>query len=140
MRGAALVCLLLLVAVPVEAATFRARLIRASHNQQATDPRLEDIQPKLQKVFGYERYHQLGQRQTVLTEGRSQRMDLGEGFVLFVRERGVKDGEHLVDLEWYSGKAAISQQSLKLRPNQYLFIKGPEVGKDWIILSVSVIE
>lgn len=140
MRGLLLTCLLLGLAVDVSAATLRARLIRASQNDGGSDARLEDLRPKLAKVFGFSHYHQLGDKRAPLRPDRLERINLGKGFVVFARDRGAQPGGRTaVELEWYSGKVAISKQSLMLRPGQLIFIKGPEVGSDWILLSVSMV-
>ena len=129
-----------LVATTAPAASIQARLIRASENGGPTDPELEDIAAKLKRTFGYEHYSQLGRKQEPLEPGEKQRIDLGKGFTLFVKQKSAKDNRYELAVEWFGGRTLISKQTVRLSDQQYLFIKGPEVGKDWIILSLTVVE
>lgn len=140
MRWLILALSLGLFATTVPAASIQARLIRASDDEKPSDPELSDIAKKLKRTFGYEHYQQLGRQQEGLQTDKKLRIDLGNGFVVFVKPKSIKDGRYDLAVEWYGGPALISKQSLKLSAHQYLFIKGPEVGKDWIILALSVVE
>lgn len=140
MRWLSLALGLLLLASAAPAATLQARLIRASNEGESADERLKDLQPKLKKVFGYEHYKLIGNKEALLKEAAAVRMDLGEGFVLFVKPRSVQKKTSELDVEWYSGKAPISKQSLKLAGRGSVFIKGPGVGRDWIILALTLRE
>jgi len=140
MRWPVIVLAALFLAGAARAADVQARLIRASLDGGATDTELADIQHKLKKVFGYDHYRQLGRKQAALAPATPQRLDLGEGFILFVREKGRDANTYELELEWYSGRTAISKAIAKLPPKTFVFIKGPEVGDDWIILALTVVE
>ena len=122
----------------VQAASIEARLIRASNDKKTTDPSLKDIEPRLKKRFGYDSYQLLGVQQEVLRENKTYRLNLGEGFVVFVTPKSTVNKMHEMDLEWTSGKASLVKTTVKIAEGNHLFIKGPGVGDDWIVLVITV--
>jgi hypothetical protein len=128
------------LACGAQAASIEARLVRASNDKKATDPSLKDIEPKLRKKFGYENYQQLGVQQEVLRENKTYRLNLGEGFVVFVTPKTIVKKVHELDLEWTSGRASLVKSTVKISEGSHLFIKGPGVADDWILLVITVRE
>jgi hypothetical protein len=133
-----LVLLLVGLACGAQAASIEARLIRASNDKKAFDESLKDIEPKLKKRFGYRYYQQLGVQQEALQENKTYRLNLGEGFVVFVTPKSTVKKVHELDLEWTSGRASLVKSTVKLPEGDHLFIKGPGVAEDWILLAVTI--
>jgi hypothetical protein len=131
---------LLLLVTTVDAAEVHARLIRASTDEKLADEHLQALQPKLKKQFGYEYYKQLGEKREALKAGTTDRLDLGEGFVVFVTPKTTEKRVHELDIEWTSGKASLVKSTVKISEGGHLFIKGPGVGNDWIMLALTVHE
>jgi hypothetical protein len=131
---------LLLTAVAANAADVQARLIRASNDASLADERLKALQPQLKKKFGYSYYRQLGEKQEPLASGHTNRLDVGEGFVVFVTPKSKENKVHQLDVEWTSGKASLVKSTVRISSGGHLFIKGPGVGDDWIVLALSVHE
>ena len=123
-----------------QAASLEARLIRASNDKKAADPSLKDVESKLKKRFGYEYYQQLGVQQETLRENKTYRLNLGEGFVVFVTPKSTTKKIHEMDLEWTSGRASLVKSTVKLSEGNHLFIKGPAVANDWILLVITLHE
>jgi len=138
MRPLLVALLAIVLAGRAQAASIEARLIRASNDQKTTDPSLKDIEHRLKKRFGYENYQLLGVQQEVLRENKTYRLNLGEGFVVFVTPKSVTDRMHEMDLEWTSGKASLVKTTVKIAEDNHLFIKGPGVGDDWIVLVITL--
>jgi transposase len=132
--------LLLLAAPAANAAQVQARLIRASNDEKLADARLESLHPKLKKKFGYPYYQQMGERLAALTTDTTTRLDLGEGFVVFVKPQSVDKKVHELEIEWTSGRASIVKSTVKIPEGRHLFIKGPGVANDWIVLALTVRE
>jgi hypothetical protein len=130
----------LLVVVSSHGASIQASLIRASNTSEASDEALKEWEPKLKKEFGYKFYHLLGAKQESLDQKTKSRLDLGEGFVLFVTPRSVDKTANELELEWWSGRALLVKTLAKIPAKRSVFIKGPGVGEDWIILALSVHE
>ncbi len=130
----------LLLAANAHAASLQARLVQASNSADATDTALNDLEPKLKKEFGYNFYHLLGIQQASLDHGTKSRLDLGEGFVLFVTPRSEDRKGHKVELEWWSGNTLLVKTVARVPVKCSVLIKGPGVGDDWIILALSTCE
>ena len=131
---------LIVLACSTQAASIEARLVRASNDKMAADPSLKDIEPKLKKRFGYESYQQFGVQQEVLRENKAYRLNLGEGFVVFVTPKSTVKKVHELDLEWTSGRASLVKSTVKLTEGNHLFVKGPGVANDWILLVITIRE
>jgi hypothetical protein len=140
MRPLLVALLLLGLAGRAQATSIEARLIRASNDKMDVDPSLKDIQPKLKKKFGYDYYQQLGVQQEVLRENKTYRLNLGEGFVVFVTPKSTTKKIHELELEWTSGKASLVKTTVKIAEGNHLFIKGPGVANDWILLVITLRE
>jgi len=122
------------------AASIEARLVRASNDLKVVDPSLKELQPKLKKKFGYDFYQQLGIQQEVLRENKTYRLNLGEGFVVFVTPKSQTKKVHELELEWTSGRASLVKTTVKIPEGNHLFIKGPAVADDWILLAITIRE
>jgi hypothetical protein len=116
------------------------RLVEASNELAESDPHLKGLYASLKKVFGYDRYRQLAHRATRLKPGQPVTIDLGKDFQLVATYREKQKHRHHVVVAWRSGKTLISRQTIKSPANKSIFIKGPEVGKTWIILALTVRE
>lgn len=140
MRWVAPLLIAVVAAVQASAATIQTRLIRASNQTSATDPQLKELSAKLREQFGYQNYRQLGAQTGALKGKTAQQLNLGEGFAVTVTPKSAEKKVHEIALEWTSGKASLVKSTVKIAQGTHLFIKGPEVGNDWIILSLSVKE
>src|SRR5712672_1126600 len=107
MRTLGLILIALLVTIGSHAAQVQAQLIRATNDEKLADARLESLQPKLKKKFGYPYYQQMGEKQEALKADATNRFDLGEGFVVFVRPKSTDKKVHELDIEWTSGRASL---------------------------------
>ena len=135
------VSLLALLLVPATHATsLQARLIRATNDSAEADKRLQDIEKDLKKKFGYEHYLLIGNQPAALEAKAQQRLDLGEGFVVFVTPKSIDKNVHEMDLEWYSGRLSLVKTTVRIPARSSLFVKGPDVGKDWIVLALTIAE
>lgn len=130
----------LLLVGSANAAQIQARLVRASNDEKLADDRLKTLQPKLQKKFGYAYYQLLGEKEAELRSDTTDRLDLGEGFVVFVRPKSVEKKVHELEIEWTSGKASLVKSTVKISEGGHLFVKGPGVANDWIVLALTVHE
>ena len=140
MRGLLTGIVVVLVAASAYGASINARLIQASNTSEPSDETLKQLEPKLKKEFGYKFYHLLGTKQESLDQTTKIRLDLGEGFVLFVTPKSVDKKGNELELEWWSGRALLVKTVARIPAKRSVFIKGPGVGEDWIILAVSVRE
>jgi len=140
MRWLGLILISLALAATAHAAQVQARLIRATQDEKLADARLKTLHAQLEKKFGYPYYEQMGEKQETLKAETTNRLDLGEGFVVFVTPKSVTKKVHELEVEWTSGKASLVKSTVKISEGGYLFIKGPGVANDWIVLALTVRE
>jgi hypothetical protein len=140
MRWLSLAFTLLLLTTAANATQVRARLIRASNDEKLADARLKSLHRQLKKQFGYPYYQQMGEKQEPLKADTVNRLDLGEGFVVFVTPKATEKKVHELEIEWTSGRASLVKSTVKISEGGYLFIKGPAVANDWIVLALTVHE
>jgi hypothetical protein len=140
MRWLILTFALLSLTTPANAAQVQARLIRASNDEKLADERLKSLHRQLKKQFGYPYYEQMGEKQEALKTDTVSRLDLGEGFVVFVTPKATDKKVHELEIEWTSGKASLVKSTVKISEGGHLFIKGPAVANDWIVLALTVHE
>lgn len=136
--GAVLFTILFVSSAP--AASFQARLIRASNDKAPPEEQLKELHPKLKSVFGYEHYKQIGIQKQTLKEKETTTLNLGEGFVINVTPRSVENKKHKFEINLVSGKVSMVQATIEVGEKKTVFIKGPEVGSTLLIISLSVNE
>jgi hypothetical protein len=122
------------------AASIEARLIRASNEAEKSDEELGKLEPKLKKVFGYQHYKQLGIQKVPLKDDERLRLDLGEGVVIFIAPKAEEKKARVMDVEMYSGRAALVKSTVRVRRDREMLIKGPEVGNTLLVVSLVVVE
>jgi hypothetical protein len=140
MRGLVGIVIFLLIGTSAQAASVQARLIRATNEPGARDERLQDIEPKLKRKFGYDNYQQLGVQKETLVEGKKLRLNLGEGFVVFVHVKPAEQRIHKLDVELFSGRASVMKTTVNLGEKCHLFAGPVRVGNDWLVLSLAVVD
>jgi len=140
MRRVSLTIALLLLTAAAHAAQVQALLIRASNDEKLADARLKELQPQLKKKFGYPYYQQMGEKHESLKTDTVSRLDLGEGFVVFVTPKATDKKVHELEIEWTSGRASLVKSTVKISEGGHLFVKGPAVANDWIVLALTVHE
>ena len=129
---------LLLVVVEAGAASVQARLVRANNRGAQNDPALKDIETKLKAQFGYNSYRQTGAGQQEIKTSDKLRFDLGEDFRVLVTPKSADKKQRELEIEWYSGKTLLVRSTVKVIHNGHVFINGPQVGENQILLAVSV--
>jgi len=141
MRALFFTGLMLLAAVAADAATVQARLVRATNKPVGADARLADIVAPLGKQFGYKHYRQLGADRAALPDkGRQVRLDIGEGFTVFVTPQAATGPTRELAVEWYSGRVALAKLTVKLAPGHHIFAGPVGVGDDWLVLALTLRE
>jgi hypothetical protein len=133
---------LVLTSFAAQAGTVTARLIRAANESAPADGAVQDIEPKLKKIFGYQHYRQVGKDEKSFPATDKIKLDLGEGFTVFCQPKGLNgDKKREMDVDLYSGKTLlVKQEKLAIRPGKYVLVRGPEVGSTLFIVALTVTE
>jgi hypothetical protein len=129
---------LLVLGGPARAASIQARLVRAANESAPLDGRLQDIEPKLKRIFGYTHYRQIGDQQTELKTGVRLKLYPGEGFTMFVLSKSARKRMHELEIELYSGKVSVTKATVKIPEQGSVLLKGPEVGSTLIVVALTV--
>jgi opacity protein-like surface antigen len=137
MRWLAATVVALLVTTGAQATTLQALLIRASQDAPSDTP-LKEIEPQLKRQFGYHHYRLLGSKHDTLKLKTLQQFDVGEGFTVLATLRSTTNKVHELDIQWMAGKTKLVATTVKMSHGSHVFIKGPAVGNDWIVLSLTV--
>lgn len=140
MRTIVLSLVVVVAATGVHGATIQARLVRATHDAQATDEPLKDIEKELKKKFGYKYYVQMGSQKQLLKPNAPCRLDVGQGFAVRVTPKSFANKTHEVEAEWTSGNTSLVKITAKIVERGTLLFKGPAVGNDWIVLALTIHE
>jgi hypothetical protein len=129
----------LLWTLDASAQQIQARLIRATHTEHPSDPALDDVRKELKEKFGFPHYAIMGKARRELVPGNQQRLDLGDGFVVLMTDKTEKADakKRSVEVEWYSSSTLLVKFTAEIGTKGTVLVKGPEVGKDWIILGLS---
>lgn len=128
------------LAASTQAASLQSLLIRASNETGDSDASLHALSPKLEKLFGFSKHQKLGGATEELKLQKKSRLDLGKGFVIFATDKKDNKKEHEIEIECYSCKTLLVKSTIKLMPGKQVFIKGPEVGKVWLIISLDIVK
>ena len=100
----AIACLLAGAAVSqAEPVTIQATLILASNDPAPMDSRLDRIEYKLRRIFGFEYYRHYGEGSTLLNLPGESTVELGHGFRIAISLSGSKDGKIRASVRWFRG-------------------------------------
>jgi len=98
----AVACLLATAAVSrAEPVTIHATLILASNDPAPLDSRLDKVEYKLRRIFGFEYYRHYGEGSAVLNLPGQSTVDLGHGFRLSISASGSKDDKIRTSVQWF---------------------------------------
>jgi hypothetical protein len=92
---------------PVAAAdrpvALKATLILASNEPAAQDSRLDNVEYKLRRVFGFEYYRHYGESTAAVAVPGSTSLTLGHGNRLQIHISGAKDNRLRAQVQWFRG-------------------------------------
>lgn len=103
---AALALALLWAAVPgaaVAAQMLNATMIYASNDSAPPDRRLQSIEAKLRRVFGFDHYKLVGEGSAAVDVPGSATIPLGGGYALQVQATGPAPGGVMANVTWKRG-------------------------------------
>jgi hypothetical protein len=87
--------------------TLHARLILASNEPAAQDPRLEDIEYKLRRIFGFEYYQMLGKGGGIVDLPGDVSIVLGRDCRLSISAAQARGGQIRASVQWMRGKEVV---------------------------------
>jgi hypothetical protein len=110
------VCLPAAVAVSrAEPVTIQATLILASNEPAPLDSRLDRIEYKLRRIFGFEYYRHYGAGSALLNLPGESTVDLGHGFRLSISASGAKDDKIRTSVQWFRGDEMVLNTTVGMK-------------------------
>ena len=119
--------------VAQETVTLDAMLIHASNRPAALDTRLDRVEYRLRRVFGFEHYGFVNQSQTLLTLPAHTRMDLVGGYVMQI-DASSRDGRIRANVQWFQNGRRLLSTSIAQRRGVPAILGGPPHDEGALIL------
>jgi len=114
-----------------EALTLHAMMIQAQNDPAPMDRRLEKVEFKLRRVFGFNYYSYVGEGSIVLGSGSEGTMSLPNGHRLTIR----LGGKGKAEVRWYRDSEALLSTSVGLSRNSPVVLGGvPSDGGTLILV------
>ena len=112
----AVACLLATAAVSrAEPVTIQATLILASNDAAPLDSRLDKVEYKLRRIFGFEYYRHYGEGTALLNLPGASTVDLGHGFRLSISAEGSKDDKIRTSVQWFRGDEMVLNTTVGMK-------------------------
>lgn len=133
------VCVVLCLAVGAldaaaqQTVTLDLLLIHASDQPAALDTRLDRVEFRLRRIFGFEHYGFMQQQRTVLTLPTQTRVPLVTGQVVQLRAEA-RNGRIRTHIEWYQDQERLLATSLTQRRGVPAILGGPPHAEGNLIL------
>jgi hypothetical protein len=116
--------------------TVRAVLIRASNEPAAQDARLENVEYKLRRIFGFEYYRFMGESSAALPAGGEATLDLGGGHRLRI-SMGDADGSVRAVVRWYRGDDLVLNTTVRAQRKTPVILGGASEGNGTLIITLT---
>ncbi len=117
--------------------TFKVILIEASDKPAPLDRRLDRVEYRLRRIFGFEHYRFLGEASQQTGLPATFRLSPGQGYTLDIEARRGSDGIR-TKVVWRKGGQAILSTTLVLHKGNPSVLGGPRHNGGTIIVSLSV--
>ena len=109
-------CLLTVTTISrAESVTIQVTLILASNNPAPLDSRLDRVEYKLRRIFGFEYYRHYGEGSVLLNLPGESTVDLGHGFRLTISSHSSKDGKIRMSVQWLRGDEMVLNTTVAMK-------------------------
>ncbi len=113
--------------------TLDMLLIHASDRPAALDTRLDRVEFRLRRIFGFEHYGFLQQQRTLMTLPTSTRLQLVTGHVVQIQAER-RDGRIRAHIEWFEKRERLLATSITQRRGVPAILGGPPHDEGSLIL------
>lgn len=140
MRGVLPLLALLLLSVaarPAEAAPVKiqATLILASNEPAAQDQRLDAVEYKLRRIFGFEYYRHYGEQSGIVNVPGATTLNLGSGYRLELRVSDAKEGVRTA-VQWFRGDEVVLNTTVRMQRRVPVILGGISHGGGTLIVTL----
>jgi len=123
-------------AVASEPVAVDAMLILASDKPAAMDPRLDRVEYRLRRIFGFEYYSLYGSSSGALNVPGVTTMDLGHGYTLSVDAKKKEDGKVVAEVRWHKGDVNLVSTRVSIGAGAPVVLGGPQDDEGTLILTL----
>lgn len=116
--------------------TVRAVLIRASNEPAAQDPRLDAIEYKLRRIFGFEYYRFVASSSVTLPSNGEGTLDLGAGQRLRLRLGNGRDSVR-AEVRWFRGDDLVLNTTVRVGRGTPVILGGISDGPGTLIITLT---
>jgi hypothetical protein len=103
-----------------------------------TAPELAPLGGTLRQVFGYNRFHLIGEARKVLKSGEEDWLATTKYFALRVDARGQKAGAYILNLKLFQENKMLLETNAQLSKASPLVIRGPQIGDGQLVIVLVV--
>ena len=133
----ALIFLCTAVSATAENVTFNALLIHASNEPSAQDLRLEKVEYRLRRIFGFTFYKHYGEAtMTSPLPGRFT-LSMGHGNSLSISASGAKKGRVEAKIEWTSGGNTMLNTTVVMTRGTPVILGGGQQDNGTLIVAIT---
>ncbi|HEY2102896.1 MAG TPA: hypothetical protein VGH08_06555 [Chthoniobacterales bacterium] len=104
----------------------------------ATAAELVPLEGTLRQVFGYNRFHLIGEARKVLKSGEEDWLATTKYFALRVDARGQKAGAYVLNLKLFQENKMLLETNAQLSKASPLVIRGPQIGDGELVIVLVV--
>ena len=105
--------------------TLQATLILASNDPAPMDHRLERVEYKLRRIFGFEYYTQYGEGSATVTVPADAVIQLGHGYRLAIRVKKGGKNKFRAQVRWLKGEKNLLSTSVAMKKGVPTVLGGP---------------
>jgi hypothetical protein len=146
LRRASLLIAIFIIALGSSSVAIRAEqtvwsgIIVASNSgpPDSTAPELAPLEETLRQVFGYNRFHLIGEARKILKSGQEDWLATTKYFALRVDARGQKAGAYVLNLKLFQENKMLLETSAQLSKASPLVIRGPQIGDGQLVIVLVV--
>jgi len=115
---------------------LKAVMILASNRVAPPDSRLQHLESKLRRVFGFQHYKHHGSGSTSVTLPGDSRIDLGGGHILKLSAAKAEKNRVRVNVKWLRGKKSLLQTTVVMKKGSPTILGGPSHENGTLLIAL----
>jgi hypothetical protein len=116
--------------------TIQATMILASNDPAPLDSRLDKVEYKLRRIFGFEYYRHYGEGTALLNLPGDSILELGHGFRLAISASGSRDDKIRTSVQWFRGDEMVLNTTVGMKRGVPVILGGISHGGGTLIVTL----
>jgi hypothetical protein len=117
-----------------DSVAVHALMIEASNNPAPIDRRLEHVEYKLRRVFGFSHYRFVGEGRVIAPQAGQVAISLPDGHKLDLQTSGSRRGRVTAEVRWVRGRDALLSTRVQLAKGSPVVLGGVPHGEGTLIV------